>query len=134
MAGQSRWRTFQGKSAYVRIAHAANSNPRNHPARRLDNLRYAIRDLASAAEAVVKQGHKVLYLNVGDPNIFDFATPPHVVEAACKAMRDNRNGYAPSSGIPEAVEALRAEAARKGITSVQDVFVTNGCGEAVDSV
>ena len=103
------------------------------PAHRLDNLRYAIRDLASAAEAVVKQGHKVLYLNVGDPNIFDFATPPHVVEAACKAMRDNRNGYAPSSGIPEAVEALRAEAERKGITSVQDVFVTNGCGEAVDS-
>jgi len=56
------------------------------PAQRLANLRYAIRDLASSAEAVVKQGHKVLYLNVGDPNIFDFATPEHVVEAVVKAM------------------------------------------------
>ena len=55
------------------------------PAKRLDNLRYAIRDLADAASSVAKQGHKVLYLNVGDPNVFDFVTPPHVVEAACRA-------------------------------------------------
>ena len=102
------------------------------PAKRLDNLRYAIRDLAVAAEGVAKQGHRVLYLNVGDPNIFDFVTPPHVVEAACRAMRDNKNGYAPSTAIPEALEAIRAEASRKGLSSVQDVFVTNGCGEAVD--
>jgi len=102
------------------------------PAQRLANLRYAIRDLASAAEAVVKQGHKVLYLNVGDPNIFDFATPEHVVEAVVKAMRDNKNGYAPSPGVPQAVESIRGEAARKGITTVQDVFVTTGASEAVD--
>jgi alanine-synthesizing transaminase len=102
------------------------------PAHRLDNLRYAIRDLACVADNVVKQGHKVLYLNVGDPNIFDFATPPHVVEAACRAMRDNKNGYAPSPGISEAIEAIRAEAARKGIGTVQDVFVTTGASEAVD--
>ena len=92
------------------------------PAKRLDDLRYAIRDLAVTAEGVVKQGHKVLYLNVGDPNIFDFVTPAHVVEAACRAMRDNKNGYAPSTAVLEALEAIRAEAARKGITSVQDVF------------
>jgi alanine-synthesizing transaminase len=102
------------------------------PAQRLANLRYAIRDLASAAEAVVKQGHKVLYLNVGDPNIFDFATPEHVVEAVVKAMRDNKNGYAPSPGIPQALDAIRGEAARKGISTVQDVFVTTGASEAVD--
>lgn len=102
------------------------------PAQRLANLRYAIRDLASAAEEVSRQGHKVLYLNVGDPNIFDFVTPAHVVEAAAKAMRDNKNGYAPSPGIPQALEAIRAEAARKGITTVQDVFVTTGASEAVD--
>ncbi len=102
------------------------------PAHRLDNLRYAIRDLAAAAEAVAKQGHKVLYLNVGDPNIFDFVTPSHVVEAAARAMRDNKNGYAPSQGIPEALEAIRGEAVRKGITSVQDIFVTTGASEAVD--
>ena len=102
------------------------------PAQRLDNLRYAIRDLATLADDVIKQGYKVLHLNVGDPNAFDFVTPPHVVEAAYRAMRDNKNGYAPSLGVAEALEAIRGEAARKRITTVQDVFVTNGAGEAVD--
>ena len=102
------------------------------PAQRLENLRYAIRDLVGLSEEVKRQGHKVLYLNVGDPNIFDFATPAHVIEAAYRAMRDNRNGYAPSAGIPEALEAIRAQAAKNGITSVQDVFISNGAGEAVD--
>ena len=101
-------------------------------AQRLDKVRYAIRDLASVADEVTKQGHKVLSLNVGDPNIFDFQTPAHLIEAVYKAMRENRNGYAPSPGIPEALESIRAEAARKGITTVQDVFVTSGASEAVD--
>lgn len=104
-----------------------------NPAQRLDNLRYAIRDLASLADEVVKQGHEVLHLNVGDPNIFDFAPPAHLVEAVYRAMCDNKNGYAPSTGIPQALEAIRVEASRKGLTSVQDVFVTNGAGEAVDA-
>jgi alanine-synthesizing transaminase len=101
-------------------------------ARRLDNVRYAIRDLACVADEVSKQGHQILPLNVGDPNIFGFQTPPHVIEAAYKAMRENRNGYAPSPGIPEALEAIRGEAERKGIRNVQDVFVTSGASEAVD--
>ncbi len=102
-------------------------------ARRLDTVRYAIRDLAVIADQVVRQGHKVLYLNVGDPNIFDFQTPSHLVEAVARAMRDNKNGYAPSPGVPEALEAIRGEASRKGLTNVQDVFVTSGASEAVDA-
>ena len=47
-------------------------------------------------------------------------------------MRDGKNGYAPSSGIKEALDAIRGEAARKGITTVQDVFVTSGVSETVD--
>src|ERR1700716_3169428 len=101
-------------------------------ARRLDSVRYAIRDLACVADEVIQQGHKVLPLNVGDPLNFDFQTPPHIIEAAYKAMRDGKNGYAPSPGIPEALEAIRGEAARKGITTVQDVFVTSGVSETVD--
>src|SRR5258708_1347407 len=102
------------------------------PAQRLDNLRYAIRDLVGLANEVKNQGHKILFLNVGDPNIFDFATPAHVIEAAYRAMRDNKNGYAPSEGVPEALEAIRTEAEQSGISSIQDVFITNGAGEAVD--
>src|SRR3982074_3882864 len=101
-------------------------------ARRLDSVRYAIRDLACVADEVIKQGHSVLPLNVGDPLNFDFQTPPHLIEAAYKAMRDGKNGYAPSPGIPEALEAIRGEALRKGITTAQDVFVTSGVSETVD--
>jgi alanine-synthesizing transaminase len=101
-------------------------------AKRLDNVRYAIRDLAGLADEVTKQGHKILPLTVGDPNIFDFETPAHVVDAVVKAMRDNKNGYAPSPGIPEALQAIRDESERKGITNIQDVFVTSGASEAVD--
>ena len=97
-----------------------------------ENVRYAIRDLACVADEVIQQGHKVLPLNVGDPLNFDFETPSHIIEAAYKAMRDGKNGYAPSPGIPEALDAIRGEAARKGITTVRDVFVTSGVSETVD--
>jgi alanine-synthesizing transaminase len=102
-------------------------------ASRLDNVRYAIRDLASVANEIMAQGHKVIPLNIGDPNVFDFRTPPHMIEAVYQAMRDNKNGYAPSPGVNPALDAIRGEAARKGITSVQDVFVTNGVSETVDT-
>ena len=101
-------------------------------ARHLDNVRYAIRDLACLADEVANKGHKILPLNIGDPLSFDFQTPPHMIEAVYRAMKDGKNGYAPSPGIPEALEAIRAEASRKGITSVQDVFVTSGVSETVD--
>ncbi len=74
----------------------------------------------------------MLYLNIGDPNLFDFATPDHVVEATAKAMRDNRNGYAPSTGIPAAVAAIARDAERNHIKNIQDIFVTTGASEAID--
>ncbi|MGA9557904.1 MAG: aminotransferase class I/II-fold pyridoxal phosphate-dependent enzyme [Terriglobales bacterium] len=102
------------------------------PASRLEHVRYAIRDLACIADEVAKQGHKILPLNIGDPNVFDFVTPPHMIEAVHKAMLDGKNGYAPSSGIKPALDAIRGEAARKGITTIQDVFITSGVSETVD--
>ena len=101
-------------------------------AQRLDNVRYAIRDLACVADEVAKKGHKILPLNIGDPINFDFQTPAHLIEAVYKAMKDGKNGYAPSPGIKEALDAIRGEAERKGITSVQDIFVTSGVSETVD--
>jgi alanine-synthesizing transaminase len=101
-------------------------------AQRLENVRYAIRDLACVADEVAKKGHKILPLNIGDPINFDFQTPAHLVEAVYKAMKDGKNGYAPSPGIKEALDAIRGEAERKGITTVQDVFVTSGVSETVD--
>ena len=101
-------------------------------AQRLENVRYAIRDLACVADEVAKKGHKILPLNIGDPLNFDFQTPAHLIEAVYKAMKDGKNGYAPSPGIKEALDAIRGEAERKGINNVQDVFVTSGVSETVD--
>ncbi len=101
-------------------------------ASRLERVRYAIRDVVVWAEEVARQGHEILPLNIGDPLKFDFETPPHLIEAVSRAMRDGKNGYAPSPGTPEALEAVRREAERKGIRNVRSVFVTEGVSEAVD--
>lgn len=101
-------------------------------AQRLENVRYAIRDLACVADEVAKLGHTILPLNIGDPINFDFQTPAHLIEAVYKAMKDGKNGYAPSPGIQEALDAIRGEAERKGISTARDVFVTSGVSETVD--
>ena len=74
-------------------------------ARRVDRFSYAIRNIVIEAQKVERAGRKVRYLNIGDPNQFGFVTPPHLVEAVVKAMRDGHNGYVPSPGIPAAREA-----------------------------
>jgi alanine-synthesizing transaminase len=102
------------------------------PAARLENVRYAIRDLACMCRRSLAPGAQNLPLNIGDPLNFDFQTPAHMIEAVYKAMRDGKNGYSSSSGIPQALDAIRGEAARKGITNIQDVFVTSGVSETVD--
>ncbi len=102
------------------------------PAKRTKNITYAVRDIVVLANEVAKSGKEMLYLNIGDPNIYDFEPPKHLVEATYKAMLENKNGYAPSSGIKEAVDAIEREAERKGITNVHDIFVTTGASEAID--
>jgi alanine-synthesizing transaminase len=101
-------------------------------AARLEHVHYAIRDLAVLAEELTRQGKEILPLNIGDPAAFDFQTPPHLIEAAARAMRDGHNGYAPSLGVREALEAIQREAERKGIRNIQSVFITEGVSEAVD--
>jgi alanine-synthesizing transaminase len=101
-------------------------------AARLEHVRYAIRDIAVIAERLEAEGKTILPLNIGDPLKFDFRTPPHLFEAVVKAMADGKNGYAPSLGIAEAREAVRAEAGTKGFRNIQDVFITHGVSEAVD--
>lgn len=100
---------------------------------RLINVRYAIRDLAVVADQVAREGHKILYLNIGDPLNYDFATPPHMVEAVHRAMLDGHNGYATSLGIPEAVNSITHDAEARGFKNIQSLFVCYGSGEAIDT-
>jgi len=102
------------------------------PAVRTDNVTYAVRDIVVLANQVAKSGKEMLYLNIGDPNLFDWEPPKHLIEETHKAMLKNLNGYAPSSGIKQAVDAIAVEAEKKGIKNVQDIFVTTGASEAID--
>lgn len=102
------------------------------PAVRTENITYAVRDIILIANKAAKAGKELLYLNIGDPNLFDFAPPAHVVEYTYKAMLQNKNGYSPSSGIPEAVKAIEGEAHKKGIDNIHDIFVTTGASEAIE--
>ncbi len=102
------------------------------PAVRTENITYAVRDIVVLANQVAKTGKEMLYLNIGDPNLYDFVPPKHLVDATYQAMLKNLNGYAPSSGIKEAVDAIEREAERKGIANVHDIFVTTGASEAID--
>ncbi|MFK7961267.1 MAG: pyridoxal phosphate-dependent aminotransferase [Phycisphaerales bacterium] len=102
------------------------------PARRTENIRYAVRDVLALAEEAQAAGRELLNLNVGDPNIFDFAPSERLVNATIDAIRGNRNGYAPSSGIAPAIEAITEEAERGGIENIQHVYVTSGASEAID--
>ncbi len=104
------------------------------PAKRTENVKYAIRDLVVEADKVKKQGKKILYLNIGNPNVFDFETPKHMIEAVNRSMLDNENGYADSLGVLEAREAVLREASRKGIQniSIEDVVLTTGVSEGIE--
>lgn len=65
---------------------------------------------ALEAQASKTGGKSIINLGIGQP---DFPTPPHVVEAAIKALRDGHHGYTPANGILPLREAVCAEIARR---------------------
>lgn len=102
------------------------------PAKRVENVKYAIRDIVAIANQAKATGKKMIYLNIGDPNIFGFRTPQHMLDAVSEAMNKNMNGYSPSSGIEEAVEAIHRQADRSGIQNIRDIFISTGASEAIE--
>ena len=102
-------------------------------ARRVDRFTYAIRNIVAEARKVEQTGMTVRYLNIGDPNQFGFLTPPHLIDAVEKAMRDGHNGYTPSPGIAEAREAAAADFVARGVNvSADRVLITSGTSEGIE--
>jgi len=62
------------------------------------------------ATALSAQGRDIVNLGIGQP---DFSTPPHIVEAAVKALRDGHHGYTPATGILAVREAVAADLAKR---------------------
>ena len=77
------------------------------------------------AKALEAEGREIIHLEIGEP---DFGTPPHVVEAGCKALRDGHTHYTPTAGIPELREAIAEDVARSRGINVDptQVVVTPG--------
>jgi aminotransferase len=70
-----------------------------------------------------------IYLRGGDPN---FATPPHIRDAAIKAILDGYTHYAPSEGIPELREAIVEYYSKYGIEyNASKVYITPGGSAAL---
>lgn len=110
--------------------------PARTPARtsaRLERFNYAIRNIVVEAKKIEAAGRPVRYLNIGDPIPFGFKTPPHLIEAVARAMRDGYNGYTPSAGIPSAREAVAAEYVARGLpVSADRVVLTAGTSEGIE--
>ena len=62
------------------------------------------------ATELASQGRDIINLGIGQP---DFPTPPHIVEAAVKALRDGHHGYTPAVGIKPLREAVAADLYRR---------------------
>jgi alanine-synthesizing transaminase len=102
-------------------------------ARRVDRFTYAIRNIVAEARTVEQTGRRVRYLNIGDPNQFGFLTPPHLIDAVERAMRDGHNGYTASPGIVEAREAVAVDFTNRGVpTSPDRVLITSGTSEGIE--
>ena len=100
---------------------------------RIGGFTYAIRNIVAEAKKVEAGGRTVRYLNIGDPIPFGFQTPPHMIEAVVRALRDGHNGYAPSVGIPAAREAVTSECVTRGMPMTPDrVLITSGTSEGIE--
>jgi aspartate/methionine/tyrosine aminotransferase len=100
---------------------------------RVHGFSYAIRNIVAEAKKVEASGRRVRYLNIGDPVPFGFAPPPAAVEALQRALREGRDGYVPSPGIPEAREAIAQDWSRHGFPADPDrVLVTAGTSEGIE--
>ena len=103
---------------------------------RAAGIEYAIRDVVVPATELEKEGHQLIKLNIGDPLAYDgFPTPPHMVEAYETALREQKNGYSPSYGVPELREAIAYDEREKEnggwACRPNDVYVTTGVTEAL---
>ena len=101
------------------------------PSIRTQKIAYAIRDIVVEARKRQAEGGDLIYLNIGDPVLFDFRTPRHLIDASYEAMLEHHTGYSASEGVPEAVGAIRDDAAGRGMKPYE-VLITTGASEAID--
>jgi len=100
---------------------------------RIKEISYAIREIAAVANKVAKSGKKIYHLNIGDPVIYDFNTPPYISQALADASFGGKNFYVDSLGAPELREELSKSLTQNYNLNIKpnDILVTTGVTEAI---
>jgi len=100
---------------------------------RSKGVNYAIREVVVPAKELEKKGTKILHLNIGDPNKYDFRTPQHMNNTLYQAAKDNYNGYSPSEGYTKLREAIQKREGKRNHVEygIDDICVTTGVTEAL---
>jgi aspartate/methionine/tyrosine aminotransferase len=82
-------------------------------------------EVLARAKAMEAQGREIVHLEIGEP---DFDTPAHIIDAACRSLREGATHYTPSAGIPALREAIAEHftRARGQEISPSQVVVTPG--------
>ena len=82
-------------------------------------------EVLAKARALEAEGREIIHLEIGEP---DFDTPPHIVEAACRALRGGATHYVSPAGLFELREAIaQGLSLRRGHNiSPDQVVVTPG--------
>ena len=77
-------------------------------------------EVLAAARQLEGAGRHVVHLEIGEP---DGATPPHVVEAGARALRDGHTRYGNPAGLPALRDAIAASLAWRGVRAAADHVV-----------
>lgn len=101
--------------------------------RKLANVLYDIRGpVLEEAKRLEAQGHRIIKLNIGNPQPFGFETPPEVLVEVVRNLPTSQ-GYSDSQGILSARTAVVQNYQERGIdiTDVDDVWLGNGVSELI---
>jgi len=101
--------------------------------KRSQGISYAIREVVLPARKLEEKGIKVLHLNIGDPNKYDFDTPQHIRDSLYEATNQGYNGYSASEGDFELRTAIiEREKKRNNVDyKINDVCITTGVTEGL---
>jgi len=104
--------------------------------KRVQTVEYAIRDVIERAKGLEKKGKEIIYLNIGDPVKFDFATPEHIQQALIDAVKEGFNWYSPSEGLPDLREAICEKEKRVNRIDIspENVIVSAGVSEGIQMI
>jgi alanine-synthesizing transaminase len=95
----------------------------------LYDIRGPVLDEAKRLEA---QGHRIIKLNIGNPQPFGFETPPEILVEVVRNLPTSQ-GYSDSQGLVSARTAVVQHYQERGIdiTDVDDVWLGNGVSELI---